>query len=78
MVRIRVRIWKPSTSASVQMITLFQRRLSRSKVAELLVGLGLNLHAAAQHLDEVGDDLVFENLVIVGLQAVEDFAAHRA
>ncbi len=30
MVRISVRIWKPSTSPSVQMTTLFQRRLFRS------------------------------------------------
>ena len=29
MVRMSVRIWKPSTSASVQMMTLFQRRFSR-------------------------------------------------
>ena len=38
-VRIRVRIWKPSTSASVQMITLFQRSRLRSKVARSLLAL---------------------------------------
>ena len=30
MVKISVRIWKPSTSPSVQIMTLFQRRLLRS------------------------------------------------
>ena len=35
------------------------------------------LNAAAQHPEQVGDDLAFEDFGIVGLQAVEDFAAHR-
>ena len=33
MVRISVRIWKPSTSPSVQMTTLLHRRLPKSKGA---------------------------------------------
>ena len=39
MVRIRVRIWKPSTSASVQMMTLLNRRRLKSKVARSLLAL---------------------------------------
>ena len=39
MVKIRVRIWKPSTSASVQMTTLFQRKPSRWKVESSLFAL---------------------------------------
>lgn len=39
MVRMRVRIWKPSTSASVQMTTLFHRRFIRSKAAMSLACL---------------------------------------
>ena len=34
----------------------------------------LDLHAAAQHLDEIRDDLAFEDPGIVRLQAVEDLA----
>ena len=33
----------------------------------------MHLHAAAQHLQEVGDDLALEDLGVVGLEAVEDF-----
>ena len=40
MVKISVRIWKPSTSASVQMIILLQRRLSSSKAGNSLACLG--------------------------------------
>ena len=39
MVRIRVRIWKPSTSASVQMTILCQRRFSREKEDRSLLAL---------------------------------------
>ncbi|CDC68065.1 uncharacterized protein BN503_01068 [Oscillibacter sp. CAG:155] len=36
--------------------------------------LVLDLHAAAQHFDEVCDDVAFENTGVVRLQAVEDLA----
>ena len=39
--------------------------------------LVLDLHAAAQDLDEVRDDLALENPGIVRLQAVQDLAPHR-
>ena len=37
----------------------------------------LDLHAAAHHAQKVGDDLTFEDARVVGLEAVENFAAHR-
>ena len=39
MVKIRVRIWKPSTSASVQMMTLFQRSRLKSNMDRSLLAL---------------------------------------
>ena len=39
MVKMSVRIWKPSTSASVQIITLFQRRPDRSNADRSLLAL---------------------------------------
>ena len=77
MVRISVRIWKPSTSASVQMMTLFQRRLDRSKDDSSFAFLPCDLHAAAQDLHQVRDDGRLENAAVIRLQAVEDFAPHR-
>ena len=38
--------------------------------------LVLDLHAAAQHLHEVGDDVGLEDAHVVRLQAVENLAAH--
>ena len=37
--------------------------------------LRLHLYAAAEHADKVGDDVGFENALVIGLQAVEDLAA---
>ena len=50
------------------------------KLVEVLDRLALHLHAAAQHLHQVGDDVAFEDAGIVGLQAVEDLApdGHQA
>ena len=36
--------------------------------------LVVDLHPAAQHLQKVGDDLAFEDLGVVGLEAVQDLA----
>ena len=36
-----------------------------------------DLHAAAEDLNEIGDDLAFEDAGIVGLETVQNFAAHR-
>ena len=44
---------------------------------ELLVRLGRDLHAAAQHLEQVGDDLALEDARVIRFQAVQDLAAHR-
>ena len=44
---------------------------------QILIGLGTDLHPAAQHLDDVGDDFVLENLGVVRLQTVENLAPHR-
>ena len=38
--------------------------------------LVLDLHPAAQHLQQIGDDLAFEDLGVVGLQAVQNLAPH--
>ena len=35
-----------------------------------------DLHPAAHHLEQVRDDLAFEDLAVVSLQAVEDFTPH--
>ena len=61
MVRISVRIWKPSTSASVQMMTLFQRSLGNIEARQLLGSLALDLYSAAQDLDQVRDNLGFKD-----------------
>ena len=37
----------------------------------------LHVHAAAQHLDKVGDDVALEDFGVVGFEAVENLAAHR-
>ena len=42
-----------------------------------LVRLRLYLHAAAEHLNEIGDDLTFENLVVIRFQTVQNFTADR-
>ena len=39
--------------------------------------LVLDFHAAAQHLQQVGNDLTLEYLGIVGFQAVQYLAPHR-
>ena len=77
MVRISVRIWKPSTSASVQMTTLFHRRLLRSKAAMSLTCLFWTSTPQPRTLMQVGDDLAFENPGVVRLQAVQDLAPDR-
>ena len=46
------------------------------KGIDVLGALVLHLHAAAQHPQQIGDDVAFEYLVIIGLQAVEDLAPH--
>ena len=40
------------------------------KRGQILCLLRLHLHTAAEHADEVGDDIGLENAVIIGLQAV--------
>ena len=50
----------------------------RSNEDRSLLAFDLHFHAAAQHLEQVGDDIVFENFVVIGFQAVKNFAAHRA
>ena len=47
------------------------------KELKLLIGLGGDLHAAAQHLQDIGDDIALKDADIIGLEAVEDLAAHR-
>ena len=47
-------------------------KVERGQVLRLL---RLHLYAAAEHADEVGDDVGFENALVIGLQAVEDLAA---
>ena len=42
---------------------------------QLLVVLAAHLHAAAHHLDEVHDDVRFENAGVVSFQAVQNLAA---
>ena len=48
--------------------------VERLQVLRVLV---LHLHAAAQHLHQVRDDVGLEDAHVVGFQAVEDLAAHR-
>ena len=43
------------------------------KRRKLLVA-GLDLHPAAQHFDQVGDDVAFEDLIVIGLEAIQDLA----
>ena len=47
-------------------------KVERGQVLRLL---RLHLYAAAEHADKVGDDVGFENALVIGLQAVEDLAA---
>ena len=70
-------MWYPSTSASVQMMTLLQLRLFRSKVARFLMRLSLDLHAATEDAHEVHDDVGLEDARVVLLEAVEDLASNR-
>ena len=44
---------------------------------KLLVRFGVNLHTAAKHLDDVGDDVVFKDFIKIRLQAVQNLSAHR-
>ena len=50
------------------------REVEALQVLRVLV---LDLHAATQHLHEVGDDVGLEDAHVVRLQAVENLAAHR-
>ena len=52
-------------------------QVAQVKGRHVLHVLVLDLHAAAQDLDEVRDDLALENPGIVRLQAVQDLAPHR-
>ena len=47
------------------------------KGGKLLVALGLCLHPAAHHAQQVDNDVVFEDFVKVAFEAVENFPAHR-
>ena len=44
---------------------------------QILCRLAAHLDTAAEDFEKVGDDVILENFIVIGFQAVEDLAAHR-
>ena len=47
------------------------------KHGEFLVGFCLDFYSTAQQLDDVRDNLVLENAVVVGFQAIQNLSSNR-
>ena len=71
MVSSMVRMWKPSTSASVQRMILLQRRAFMSKAPMDLLALLFTCTPQPSTLIRSVMISLFEDLVVIGFQAVQ-------